>query len=121
MEREAPGVRQEAMPGNAGKGLLPVGGAYCDRYYPGAVADVKENSMCNCIEEVEKKLSESGRNTKLDIPITFSATHKMSANRVTISTCKRDEKKREKPLRMFAAHCPFCGLPYEEDDAADVR
>jgi hypothetical protein len=71
--------------------------------------------MCNCIEKVEKKLLESGTNTKLDIPITLSANHDLSANRVTISTCKRDEKKREKPTRMFASYCPFCGLPYKKE------
>jgi hypothetical protein len=70
--------------------------------------------MCNCIEEVQKKLLETGRNTMLDIPMSLSPSHDLSANRVTISTCKRDEKKREKPLRMFASYCPFCGLPYED-------
>jgi len=78
--------------------------------------------MCTCIDDAEKQLLESGRNTKLDIPITFSLTGKgLSANRVTVSTCKRDDKKREKPLRMFAAFCPFCGQAYESDDAREQR
>ena len=75
--------------------------------------------MCNCISEVEEKLKETGRNTKLDIPITFSLTGKLSADRVNVATCKRDEKKREKPLRLFAAFCPFCGEAYPEKEATE--
>lgn len=75
--------------------------------------------MCNCISEVEAKLKETGRNTKLDIPITFSLTGKLSADRVNVATCKRDDKKREKPLRLFAAYCPFCGEAYESGEAVE--
>ena len=75
--------------------------------------------MCNCISEVEAKLKETGRNTKLDIPVTFSLTGKLSADRVNVATCKRDDKKREKPLRLFAAFCPFCGEAYPEKEAAE--
>lgn len=65
--------------------------------------------MCNCIEEVNQKLKESGRNTMLDIPITFSAVGIDSVRRISILTCKMDNKKREKPLRLFGSFCPFCG------------
>lgn len=75
--------------------------------------------MCNCISEVEAKLKETGRNTKLDIPVTFSLTGKLSADRVNVATCKRDDKKREKPLRLFAAFCPFCGEAYPDKQAAE--
>lgn len=75
--------------------------------------------MCNCISEVDEKLVASGRNTKLDIPITFSLTGKLSATKVTISTCKRDNAKREKPLRLYPAFCPFCGVAYEGEEAAE--
>lgn len=75
--------------------------------------------MCNCISEVEAKLEETGRNTKLDIPITFSLTGSLHGDKVTVSTCKRDEKKREKPLRLFAAYCPFCGVAYESEQAVE--
>ena len=72
--------------------------------------------MCNCIEEVDAQLLASGRNTKLDIPITFSLTGRLdSQKKVTISTCKRDDAKREKALRVFASYCPFCGIAYEEE------
>ena len=71
-------------------------------------------NMCNCIDEVQKKLLESGSNTMLDIPMSFSPSG-ITANRVTISTCKREDKKRGKPKRVFGAYCPFCGLPYPEE------
>lgn len=77
--------------------------------------------MCNCISEVEANLEKSSRNTKLDIPITFSLTGYLHSDKVTISTCKRDEKKREKPLRLFAAFCPFCGVAYESEQAVEHR
>lgn len=66
--------------------------------------------MCNCIEDVNKKLAEMGKNTKLDIPITFSG--KLSADRVAIKTCKLDDGKREKPITVTPAYCPFCGKLY---------
>ena len=75
--------------------------------------------MCNCISEVEEQLKATGRNTMLDIPITFSLTGSLSGGKVTISTCKRDEKKREKPLRLFASFCPFCGEAYPSKQAAE--
>lgn len=71
---------------------------------------------CNCIDEVNKKMAESGRNTMLDIPITFSTTGGGVKNdKVTITTCKRDDKKREKALRLFPAYCPFCGKLYDKE------
>jgi hypothetical protein len=29
-----------------------------------------------------------------------------------VTTIKRDTKKREKPKRVFATYCPFCGVMY---------
>ncbi len=75
--------------------------------------------MCDCISQVQAKLEETGKNTKLDIPITFSLTGKLGADRVTVATCKRDNKKREKPLPVFASYCPFCGERYESEEAVE--
>lgn len=68
---------------------------------------------CNCIQEIDKELS--GTNTKLDIPVSL-LLGKLVANRVTISVCKRDSKKREKPIRLIPLYCPFCGEAYTETE-----
>jgi hypothetical protein len=70
--------------------------------------------MCNCIIEMQKALEESNKNTMLDIPITFSSNGQLKANRVMISTCKRDNSKREKPIKLLPSYCPFCGEKYED-------
>lgn len=67
--------------------------------------------MCNCIIEAEKALKDT--NTILDVPILFNQkSGQLSANRLTIATAKRNPKKREKPSRIFASYCPFCGKKY---------
>lgn len=75
--------------------------------------------MCNCISEINQQLKESGKNTMLDIPIVFSMSGGLSGDKVTISTCKREDKKREKPLRLFAMFCPFCGEKYPSREAVE--
>jgi len=72
--------------------------------------------MCNCIEEINKKLEEMSpdNNTKLDIPFTWSTSGSISrVDRVRIVTCKRDDKIRKKPISIQPAYCPFCGLVYD--------
>ena len=72
--------------------------------------------MCNCIAEVQKNLEESGSNTMLDIPVRWTRDGKMTkTNTVSIATCKRDDKKREKPTRLIPPYCPFCGKEYESE------
>lgn len=68
--------------------------------------------MCNCIEDVNKKLEEIGNNTILDIPFTFGFDGIYRVDRVRICTVKRDEKIRGKPMLIQAAYCPFCGVEY---------
>ena len=66
---------------------------------------------CKCIAEAEKTLKNT--NTMLDIPLMFSVrSGQLSADRTTVSTVKRDPKKREKAYRLFASYCPFCGKKY---------
>lgn len=70
--------------------------------------------MCNCIEKVNKLLEESGTNTALDIPVTFSfeAKNTLKANRVRVATKKRESQKRGQPKAVLATFCPFCGKEY---------
>mgnify|MGYP001561093374 CR=1 FL=1 len=69
--------------------------------------------MCNCIAEIENALKDT--NTRLDVPIVLnSKSGELSANRVTITTAKRDQKKRKEASRIFASYCPFCGKKYNE-------
>jgi hypothetical protein len=71
--------------------------------------------MCNCIQLSEEALIHNGSNTTLDRPIMLSKVGKLDvAQRVTISTCKRDPHRKEKPMRLFATYCPFCGEKYED-------
>jgi hypothetical protein len=62
--------------------------------------------MCDCIDDVNKHLAK--HNTRIMLPI-------WTGNGVIkpfVETEKVDTKKRGKPRRMFAAHCPFCGEKY---------
>lgn len=78
--------------------------------------------MCDCIERIQNQLKESGRNTQLDIPITFSHdTMDLNADRVQIATRKLDRNKSEKPLPMIPSFCPFCGKAYKSLKAGKGR
>ena len=68
--------------------------------------------MCDCINVINAKLEEADINTKLDIPIAFSVGEGLSAKGVLIATAKLDKRNRQKPSRVFASYCPFCGQPY---------
>lgn len=57
--------------------------------------------MCKCKEEVNAHLAQ--HNTKLMDNILNDAD-------IFIQTWKLDEKKRGKPVSMFATFCPFCGV-----------
>ena len=74
--------------------------------------------MCNCIEETNKSLKEEHAewNTMLNIPISFNYhTGQMHTLKVIISTMKLDDKKRQKPITLFASYCPFCGEKYDSE------
>lgn len=63
--------------------------------------------MCNCIELVNKELAERNANTEIHVPFTLS-----KITRVCVETEKIDDKKRGKPMKVFASFCPFCGKEY---------
>ena len=68
---------------------------------------------CNCIKEVNEALVDS--NTRLDVPTVANLlTGQLRSDRVTISTYKRDSKKRGSLPKIFAVYCPFCGKKYQE-------
>ena len=56
--------------------------------------------MCDCINDINKKLIELNKNTQLDIPIVWSATGSLKADRIAIAVKKLDSKKREKPISI---------------------
>jgi hypothetical protein len=80
--------------------------------------------MCNCIEEVNRKIAATGRNTELDIPFTWNRDGSVNAPRVSIKTRKLDDVKREKPLPIIPTYCPFCGEAYparpKERDESEI-
>jgi predicted Zn-ribbon and HTH transcriptional regulator len=73
--------------------------------------------MCDCIEKVNKLLED--KNTKLDIPIFLNFSGKMTADRVRISTVKRDDKNKKKPVMIQPAYCPFCGVDYSSEKTGE--
>lgn len=59
--------------------------------------------MCNCIADTDAYLAQ--HNTKIHVPW-------VGPQIPFVETIKLDEKKRGKPVKMFASHCPFCGEHY---------
>lgn len=71
--------------------------------------------MCNCIQAINTALEVT--NTMLDIPMMISLkTGQSKAPRMMIATCKRDSKRREKPMCMPASYCPCCGEKYKDNE-----
>ena len=70
--------------------------------------------MCNCIEEVNKRLN--NYDTVLDVPIQITSKNSLVADRVLVATCKKNIKAKQKPMKVFATFCPFCGKQYEETE-----
>ena len=68
---------------------------------------------CNCIKGINQELIAMGSNTMLDVPATLDKGQ-LKTGRVTVATCKRNMSKREKPMKLLATYCPFCGTKYEE-------
>ncbi len=66
--------------------------------------------MCNCIVEIDAMLAE--RNTRIMIPITFSADHSNIPMIVTEQI--ETGRGKRKAIGMFATFCPFCGQKYGE-------
>lgn len=66
--------------------------------------------MCECVERIDNLLKERNDNTMLNIPLFVGD----GPVRVFVETIKRSEKKRGKPVKLFANFCPFCGEKYAE-------
>lgn len=63
------------------------------------------DNPCACIAEVDDFLK--AKNTKILLPM-------FGLQRPFVETVKADDKKRGKPVSMFASFCPFCGVKYAE-------
>lgn len=66
---------------------------------------------CDCIEKVDARLAEAGRDYKVAPSIVFNS--KMEAEvRLAIDTCWTDPPKRtrKKPPPILCTFCPFCGI-----------
>ena len=62
-------------------------------------------ATCGCIARIDARLAE--HNTKIELPW-------FGPQLPRIITMKKDEKKRGKPMGVFATYCPFCGTKYPE-------
>jgi len=67
--------------------------------------------MCDCIKLIDDKYIEMGHNTKISVAIYQHGEEWESA--VLIATEKRDIGNRQKPAKLLAAYCPFCGEKLE--------
>jgi len=73
--------------------------------------------MCDCIEMTNKDLKENHPefNTRVHVPIVFNFKDGVcKESKAMIVTEKLDDKKRIKPIKLFASYCPFCGEKYED-------
>ena len=61
--------------------------------------------MCECIENVDKKLTEAGHNTKIKMPMLMLS----GTPRPRVTTEKADPDIRKRPIDVFCSFCPFCG------------
>lgn len=66
--------------------------------------------MCDCMDTVNVKLAE--HNTKIELPW-------FGPQLPRIITMKADQKKRGKPMGIFATFCPFCGEKYQQNEDRD--
>ena len=66
--------------------------------------------MCNCVKEVEEKLSNKlGKQGKI-------VNIELMSNR-TYSTFKYQDGKRNKEMLILHSYCPHCGKKYEEEQS----
>ena len=63
--------------------------------------------MCDCMDTVNVKLAE--HNTKIELPW-------FGPQLPRLITMKVDQKKRGKPMGIFATFCPFCGVKYQQNE-----
>ncbi len=61
---------------------------------------------CSCIEVVNAELA--SRNTQIHLPMFVVR----GTPKPFVETIKLDDKKRGKPIAVFASYCPFCGIQY---------
>lgn len=66
--------------------------------------------MCNCIEEVNKKLKEKGVRLQ-----SMWAINMLEPDISTTLFCPTEKIETSKPakLKVFFSYCPFCGEKYE--------
>lgn len=71
--------------------------------------------MCTCLIELNRKLVDSGRNTRIVLPILvdFTTGKQTRGGGAVVATEKIDTSKRGKAALLFASYCPFCGEKYE--------
>lgn len=72
---------------------------------------------CDCIETVNKKLSEM--NLALDTSIVFGKDMSTADGYLTISTHWKDSSKKvrgKKPTTIIVTFCPFCGKRAKEEE-----
>jgi hypothetical protein len=66
-----------------------------------------------CVADLNEKLAE--HNTRLADTISFSSEPR---ELIQLTTVKADEKKRGRPVLMYASYCPFCGVKLNNGSAA---
>ena len=65
--------------------------------------------MCNCVTEINEKLTEAGHNTRIKTPLILTKSLDLRGTKLEIVTEKADRNVRKKPVSVFSTYCPFCG------------
>jgi hypothetical protein len=65
---------------------------------------------CECVENVNEKMAEAGQNQRIAASFGLREGHFVA--RAVIETERVDSKRRNRPPRLVATYCPFCGQEY---------
>ena len=72
---------------------------------------MNSGTTCDCIETVDKMLSD--RNTRIMLPIMFGADQ--TPRPMIVTDQIQSGRGKPKAVGMFATFCPFCGVKYGQE------
>lgn len=73
-------------------------------------AKKKVAKHCDCVTMVNEKMAEAGQNQR--IVASLGIITRDFVARAVVETEKVDSSRRNRPPRLVATYCPFCGVEY---------